>query len=426
MVSPASSRLSRFMKEKGGNAVIVFSLAAPATVGGAGLAVDYSMWSRQKAALQTTADSAALAASFELAKVGSSAEMLANAEIAARGFAEQNSSGRSVDVSVDITNLKATVVISEPAIVNFGRLFSIEPFLISASSEALVDEGSGERACILALDKTAKTGVTITGTAVFDAQDCRVHSNALGPQSMVFGGSATIRARSMTASGTAVSNGSSVTVESTVASGVPRINDPLDPEPDDPYVNWVGPTPGPCTKRNLKISVDGDYALPSGTYCSGASITAKGSVTLSGQYVFTDGPVKITADGSVTGTNVSLFLTGSRTTLDVSGQADVRLSAPNLGTLDGIVLASDPEQTGSNLQTRITGGATVDLSGTIYLPNQDFVWRGNTRVNRSVITQVVARTVDIAGTTEIIYEADAPAMDYPEVLIRPMIAYLAK
>jgi hypothetical protein len=243
---------------------------------------------------------------------------------------------------------------------------------------------------------------------------------------MVFGGSATIRAKAMTASGTAVTNGSSVTVESTVASGVPKINDPLDPEPDNPYVDWVGPTPGPCTKRNLKINVDGDYALPSGTYCSGASITAKGSVTLSGQYVFTDGPVKITAGGSVTGTNASLFLTGSRTTLDISGQADVRLSAASLGMMDGIVLASDPAQTGSNLQTRITGGATVDLSGTIYLPNQDFVWRGNTRVNRSVITQVIARTVDIAGTTEIIYEADAPAMDYPEVLIRPMIAYLAK
>jgi Flp pilus assembly protein TadG len=426
MVSLTSTRLSRFIRDKGGNAVIVFSLAAPVTVGGAGLAVDYSMWSRQKAALQATADSAALAASFELAKIGTSAEMLANAEAAAKGFAEHNSSERSVDVVVDVSAHTAKVTLAEPAIVNFGRLFSIEPFLISASSEAQVDEGSGERACILALDETAKTGVTITGTALFDAQDCRVHSNALGSQSMVFGGSATIRAKSMTASGTAVTNGSSVTVDSTIASGVPRINDPLDPEPDNPSVNWKGPTPGPCTKRNLKINVDGDYALPSGTYCSGASITAKGSVTLSGQYVFTDGPVKITADGSVTGMNVSLFLTGSRTTLDISGQADVKLSAPNLGTMDGIVLASDPAQTGTNLQTRITVGASVDLSGTIYLPNQDFVWRGNTRVNRSVITQVIARTVDIAGTTEIIYEADAPAMDYPEVLIRPMIAYLAK
>jgi Flp pilus assembly protein TadG len=407
-----------FLREDKGQAVMAFGVAMPIIMSAAGMAVDFSMWFKQRDKLQAVADAAAVAAATTLIGSGSVTTKALAAKAAGEAYVDVNAPGRTRTVTVNGTTMRAVVTITETGRSSFAQLFGIGDVHLAARGTASVGP-KDSRACVIALDPDAKTGVTITGSAKFKMTDCVVWSNSTSNQSTVIGGTATVEVSRMCAVGKAVFNGSSNSVTGSFESDCDSMADPL--------ATFAGPLPSkPCIK-NFAVTSNGDVTLSPGTYCGGLSASAKGKITLTkGIYVIDGGPLKLTADGSVTGTDVGIYLTGKLADAQISGQSTVSIEADDTGIMKGIVLASDRTQTG-NLATKITGGATVDLVGTVYLPSQDFVWRGNSRTsNPSSITQIIAKTVDMAGTTDVIYESNFEANNFTPVTNSLRMAYVSE
>jgi hypothetical protein len=414
------SSLNKFLRDRSGQALLIFTLASPVALGGAGMAVDVSMWVRQKDSLQLLADSAALAAASELARTGTSAEKIEKADSVARGFVDTNGEGRSVAVSVDIAAMKATVKVEEPAIISFGKLFGIKPFALGADSTASLAANEA-RACIISLDPAAKIGVNISGSGKFIAKDCWVKSHSTATGSITIGGSAQVSAAVMCASGGIKIAGTSATIDPDTVM-IPKCYEETNPFASLSYASY---SKSSCQK-NVAIVSKSDVKIAGGVYCGGLSVTTDGSIEITGDVIIDNGPFKLTAKGNVTGEGVQIRLSGKQATFDVSGQGHVKLSArPGTEDFPGLVLVSDKNQNG-NLISKISGGSYVDLAGSVYLPEQDFVWRGNSKTaDPSVVTLIVAKTVDIAGTTQIHYEPRFEDFALKPVSIKPYISYLA-
>ncbi|WP_181701080.1 pilus assembly protein TadG-related protein [Chthonobacter albigriseus] len=411
--------LFRFAKKKNGNALVSFSLVMPVLLGTVGMAVDVSMWVKQRDGLQAVADAAALAAARTLNGSGSSTVLQAAALQAARDSATAISASATAVPTADPATGKVSVEVTEPALISFGSVVGIRPFDLKAVAKSEVGLAKA-RTCILALDEDAKTGVSITGSGTFKAVGCRVHSNATSDQSIVVGGDADVTVSNMCAAGKTVINGSSATIEGTRRDGCGAL--------DDPLASTTQPTDEKCDYKDYQIVSQGSVTLNPGTYCGGLRASAKGDITLNpGIYIIKNGPMKLTADVTVTGDNIGLFLTGSKATGEISGQADVHLSASDAGPMAGIVLASDRAQTGNNLETRISGGASLDLAGSVYLPKQSLVWRGNSRSDDpSRVTQIIAANVDIAGTADIVFETIFESENYPPIETVAWMPYLTQ
>lgn len=419
------SLMTRLGSDRSGQALIVLTLASPAVMGGAGMAVDYSMWVRQKASLQTIADAAALAAAFELSQNGLSGALTEKAEAAAVAFVEANGNGRDVSVMVDMARLSARVSVSEPAIVNFGKLFGIESFDIRASSTAAMGE-TPARACILATNTSAKTGVKISGSGTFLAEDCTVWSNADSATSIVFGGSITASATRFcyNAGGYSI-NGVSATVSGGIAE-CGYMADPLEGyKPTDALAANRG-----CDFNNIRINSKESVVLQPGRYCGGLAVTSDQKITLNkGFFIVDGGPMKLTAGSNIVGEEVGVWLEGKQATLEVSGQADVLLTADAdpASAMPGIVLATDPDQTGSNLVSRLSGGASVDLRGSVHFARHDFVWTGNSSSGSPTeVTMLIARTVEVSGTADVLYKANFEEEGFEPIEIKPKVAFIAQ
>lgn len=406
-----------FVRDDKANAIMLFGLAMPVVLGASGVAVDVSVWVKQKDRLQVVADLAAVAGVKELTGSGTLTSKATTAATVAKAYVDVNAPNLTRSVAVDTSTLAVKVSVQEPAFLSFANLFGITPFDLAASSSAVVGDLDA-RPCILALDETAKVGVTFTGTSKFEAVGCLVWSNSLSEKSIEVGGTTTVKVSHMCAAGEIVVNGSSNSLTGTRQEKCEVLADPLK--------DWTGPASAkPCIK-NFSITSNSNVTLSPGTYCGGLSASSKGSITLQpGIYVIDGGPLKLTADSSITGTDVGIYLTGKLADVTIAGQAEVALDADDEGAMDGIVLASDRTQSG-NLMTKITGGSSVDLVGTVYLPSQDFVWRGNSRSgNPSEITQVIAKTVDVAGTTDIYYEADFEAEGFEPIETYVRVSYVS-
>lgn len=399
----------RLLHRRDGNVAMSFAIMMPITVAMAGMLVDSSVWEAQKASLQGLTDRAALAGAVVLndsnyattAKRNAAAIQAATDQI----FASRPDLTPKIQMGPD--NRSLTVALTETGIVSFGGVFGIERVDLGASSLAVADFSAGA-ACLLALNEQSNvTGITFGGSATFTAPGCIVWSNAPSRRSIVVQGSATVNAERMCAAGQVETNGSSASITGSRGGGCGKVT--------DPFLSWSPSPPSGCDANRLRITSHDDVTLWPGTYCNGLDVSSQGTVTLMpGDYWVKNGTMKLTAGGSVIGTDVGVYLYGSGSTIDVSGQQTVRLKARTVGDLKGKIVASDRRMTG-NLASRITGGAALDLTGSIYLPNQNLTFAGNT-VAALTVKQVIADTIDVTGTTTVGFKTDFEAAGYPRIV----------
>jgi hypothetical protein len=128
-----------------------------------------------------------------------------------------------------------------------------------------------------------------------------------------------------------------------------------------------------------------NFTLDPGTYCGGIEILAGATALLNpGLYIMKDGPFRVQSGAVVTAENVTLSFTGATATLYLQGGAQVRLTAPAEGDLAGLALFS--ESIAPNVeQFTISGGATLDLEGGMYLPTHE-IWLKSPTTDRAVLT----------------------------------------
>jgi hypothetical protein len=355
-----------FSADQAGNMAIVFALCAALVIGAAGGALDYMRLTRERSALQEAADAAALAAARLYGKT--EAERDASAQ---KIFAQNYRLSDGVAPVVALTYDGDFVIVNVSRDVPTMLLGIVGKRSFSAAVTSQAARGVSAPVCLLALDETLPNGFEIYGNAGLTASNCAAVSNSADDRGMRTYGAATAEASEF-----AVVGGFDGTFSPTPISGI----NPL----ADPYAAKTLPAPGPCIDASSRL-MQANFTLDPGTYCGGIEIMAGATARLNpGLYIMKDGPFEAQSGAVVTAENVTLAFTGPTATLYLQGGAQLRLTAPTEGDFAGLALFS--ESTASTVEWfTISGGATLDLEGGMYLPTHE-IWLKSPTADRAVLT----------------------------------------
>ncbi|MBZ9710479.1 pilus assembly protein TadG-related protein [Mesorhizobium sp. ESP7-2] len=364
------------------NVAIIFALSLPIVVGAAGFGIETSFWYYNSLRLQATADAAAYAGALEQISGSDKPTIVAAAtqSAASNGLGSGTIVVNTPPASGSNTAKKAVeVVVGQNLDRMFTSLFTQGQVPEQARAVALITNAS--KACILALDPSASKAALFSGNTSVKLTGCSVMANSIASDALKLQGSASLQADCVvSAGGVSLSNPVTTVCPAPITQALPAA---------DPFAGLLAPAASnPCQD-------DSKATLSPGTYCSGMAL--KGNVTLSPGVYVVQGNLKINANAAITGSGVTIFMSGS-STVSINGNASVKLSAPTSGTYSGVLFYGD--RTGNSASSTFNGTADSLLTGAIYFPKQQISYLGNFSGNGGC-TQVVADTIQWSGNSTI-------------------------
>lgn len=413
--------LSKFFRDVRGHFAVFFALGAPVLIAAAGLAVDYTAWTRQQAKLQGIADATAIAAArefymanAEIGQVNAIANVFANAQLMGDTGNGAVSVNASVLNGVDGNGDQAAAIqvdVSQSRTGYFTAAISgsFKPLEATAVARVL----GGGRLCVIGLDEDAGTTIETRQNAKVTATECAVYSNSTSPSGIDAGGSSEILAELICSAGGVYGGPSNFTPGPTT--DCPQIEDPLSGRP--------APAFGGCDHTNvvIKNSDDDDdddegggtINLDPGVYCGGIKIQHGAVHFEAGIYIIRDGPLQITSNSSVTGGHVGFYLTGANAVLDFGSNSDIDFTAPKDGEMAGILFFEDRAAPPDRRHV-IKSKKADNLLGTIYLSRGIFVVETNNKVAQdSAYTAIIANKIELSKKPNLYLNADYNATDVP-------------
>lgn len=426
----APAVLAAFLADTAGSTLTTVALALPILVGASGLGVEVSAWYAARRQMQTAADAAALSGAYELARRNHDQIQPAALQEAGRnGYAAGGITEITVNrpptggAFVGKGSAVEVLIVSSEDLLFSGALLdgSVE---IAARGVAMV-ETSGS-ACVLALDPTAASAVSISGEVSIHMPGCVLAANSTDPSSITIGGTTIVEADSLwTAGNYSIDGSASVTMTRPPITEAWALDDPY--ADLDPYVS------GGCDQTNA-VYKNTTVTISPGKYCNGLTIDTNGIVTmLPGTYYINSGDFTVVASGSVTcacddpgeGVTIVLTTTGALSSIGVvkiNADATVNLQAPSDPTADypGVLFFQDDRAptTGVN---KFNGGANMLLSGAIYFPSQPLEWSGSSDTSAPTCTIVIAQRVTFTGDAVIDNSMCAEAGVEPITILSPIL-----
>ncbi len=391
--------VNSFRGSEAGSTTTLFAVSLVAVFGVMALAVDYAAWMNRTSDLQATADAAALAGVARLAasEGGESAAQFAQTYLQAKKIAPSNS-----NVTVNNGAATVTVTITETGRRYLSPVIGLDAPTIKVVAEA-VAQGKAARPCIIALDPAAPIGIDFSLAGSVTAIDCAIWSNSTSATSFDLNGSGTASSDRNCAVGGVSGNTFAITP---------------DAEPNcrpavDPFLSWMPPASAICDQSNFQKLDNGPVTLTPGVYCGGLKVGGATELFLEpGVYFIQDGPLKVNAGASITGTGVTILLTGIDSHADFLGSASVHLSAPMSGPTEGLVIAAGREE--PILDTKVGGGVEMDIEGTVYLPTHNLSYGGNSEsILPSSYTFLVAKTIKFHGGSTVVVRGDPETAQVP-------------
>jgi len=373
-----------------GNVVAIAAAAMPLMIGAAAVGIDtiqLSIWKRQ---LQRMADAGAIAG--------------------ARALLQEKSASTAVNRSLSFNNhvplASAAVVENAPTTGPFRNdtkavrvvLTSTERLLpfwrfFQGSSPALSVEATARIVsigpfCMFSTEDGTAVGIDAGGQANI-VLGCGMATNSQANPAVTARGEAKVTASSVTAVGGLDPN-SRFKSPTTFHAYSEKQDDPLQDLPD-PTV-----PPGPCPAK--LVEPPQTETLSPGCF---ASMTLKGNVTLNpGTYYIDSGALYIASQATVTGTGVTLVLTGNTPgTITIEGGAKLTLSAPTSGDYGGVLIYQDRDAPLLN-NVSLAGGSTGKLEGAIYVPRANVTVAGHAGMNTQCL-QLVGRRLNFTGAMNI-------------------------
>ncbi len=245
----------------------------------------------------------------------------------------------------------------------FARVFGRDSMEITASAVA----GRGGPPCVLALDPLASSAMSLGGRARVTAVGCGIQVNSTATSALRIKGWARLTASDICVAGRASAKRSAASPDPNEY--CPAINDPL--------AGLKPPEVGACDHVGLSLRRT-TTTLDPGVYCGGLNIGAGSDITLSpGLYIMQDGPLSLAARSSLSGSGVTMFLTGDKGLISFKGMSQINLTAPTSGAMEGVLFFQDPEFGG----THDWGGwSTTSLQGVIYFPSGKLVSKNDTDI----------------------------------------------
>jgi Flp pilus assembly protein TadG len=384
--------LQNFLSDQSGSYVLVVAMMMPVLVGTAGLGTEVVWWLYKHKDMQSAADSGAVSA----ATAGSNLAVQANSVTASYGYANGvNNVTVTVNQPPASGNYTSTaqaveVIVSQSEPRMLSSLFGSGPVVITARAVAVPNAGTG---CVLGLDPTASSTVSVSGSNNLNLINCNLYSDSNASPSLNVNGSAKVSANQVGVVGT-VSGASNITATNGIKTGMRAVT--------DPYANVTPTMPTYCDYNN-KMQVKGTTTLNPGVYCGDVSVNAGATLTLNpGIYYFNGANLSVAGNATITGSGVTLIFTGSGNnwgSATIGSNANVTLTAPTSGLTKGIVMYGDrnmPVGTAFNLE----GGGTQNFGGAIDLPKAALKFAGGNGTTTSC-TQIIADTITFTGSSNV-------------------------
>jgi Flp pilus assembly protein TadG len=421
----ATASLRKLLGDRSGSVAVTASLLAPVMFMAVAAAVDYSMFARERSRLQNQVDAAAIFSARELQMAKADTQKIS---ALAEHFVHIEEPSAAVQTQVNLEAFSVTVSAQKKYDPKMGALFWGSAPAVAASATARLN-GTAPL-CLLALDTKAHSTVHLEASAAMTATGCMVYSNSKHPKGLHAQDSAILKAGIVcTAGGKSKTKGATVTPEP--VTDCPQMEDPLRAR--------TGPAVGACRFDAMVVS-GGTQLLEPGVYCKGLKITDGAVVTLAkGTYIIKDGPLIVDKGGSLSGSDISIYLTGNASNLVFEADSIINLSAAKDGPLAGLLIFDDPSGAsapaippyplpvplvgdllgdllpkGPPREHKILSDNARTLLGTIYMPQGRLIIDATKPIaDKSAYTVLVVRRIDLHAGPNLILNSDYSASDVP-------------
>jgi hypothetical protein len=362
--------MRNFLCDSRGSIAIIFSIALLALIGFVGLSIDVGSWVRQRSDLHSAADTGAFAGARALVeavlrKDDSNAEAIARAT-ALKYVAANGAGTATAQVSVSASRpYGVKVILDEPGDQYFSKAIGQEAPDIDVVSHVFANRVAD--ACVVALDPQAQPGIRFGLSGDVVANGCSIWANSETSDSMDGQGSGRVSSDYNCAVGLADAT-SSFNISPNVQSNCLKVR--------DPFADWTAPdhSATACTANNLRVNGQKGAMLSPGKYCGGITILGGATVQfLPGEYIIDGGNLVALGSSSLSGSGVCFLFTNGAG-IDLSGTADVDLSACTSGDMAGMIFASSPSE--PRVTSTIAGNSFFRLEGHVYLPTHDVNYSG--------------------------------------------------
>jgi len=396
-------------RRRRGQIVLLSALTLPAAAAFLGLALDTGLVLETRRRVQSAADSAVMSATHELQRGKPDLAVDAAFLDAARNGFDDEAPQTSVTVNhppaggprAGNTDF-VEVIISENLPTYFLRF--INRSQVEVRGRAVAGLTPFGETCVMTLDREASAAMRLNGTPTLLA-NCGVMVNSNDPEALqVLGAPATLDATFVGVTGGFSGSG---TISPDPVTGVPPMVDPLAHlEPLDPAAFPPG-------------FKSGNTYHP-GVYNNRITVAGPPFITTTfepGIYILRDG-MRIN-NGTIVGDGVTFYHTGEGGAIDIAGNANVTLTAPPSGPMQGILFFSDPNA--PNMDNRIgRGNSTFQFEGTLYFPTMHLDWAG-TPLGDGSNGMIIANTLDVSGTADVLMTMPDPNQGGVEVLSATLV-----
>jgi len=388
--------INRFKKDDKGTTAVLFAICLMAVLGSVALSIDFGAWAKKRSDLSSSADFGSLAGARALVeavlrKDDDNAEAIAR-QTAVTFVSENNGADAAANVTASATRpYGVTVALNE-----YGKQYFSKAVGASAPDIDVVSHAVANRvadACVVALDPAAEPGIQFGLSGSVVATGCSIWSNAEPANSMDGQGSGRVSSDYNCAVGGG-STTSSFNITPSVRSNCLKVR--------DPFADWTAPdySSQPCTANNMRINGQVGSTLSPGRYCGGITIMGGATVHfLPGEYIIDGGELIAKGSSSLSGTNVCFLFTNGAN-VDLSGTADVDLSACTSGPMEDMIFAAGRDE--PRVTSILSGNNLFRLEGHVYLPSHDLRYSGGPDGGFPAdYTTIAAATIRFDGSSRV-------------------------
>jgi len=406
------ARLRRGLREESGQALVFGVVSMIAVLPCVGLAIDVGQIRYEQQQMQSAADAAALAGVIEVSSCGSTADCTAMQTAAKQALVENGFSSSSFTVLTQCASagsgLTLTVnngpcalgstdpnkgntsyvetVLSGPVSTIFANMIGIRSIRITVRAEAGTHGGVPPNCLVVSADSAASTqGITLQGgsTGGINTPNCGIYDDDSNTSNALVDNSGNVTSSKFMVVGGKQNSGA--TFSSTPVTGASVLPDPLSYLTTDSDA----PTAGSCTSQSATPA--NGATLTHGTFCSGITLNANVSVTLSAGTYYIENGITVDSGATLIGTSgVTLYVASGSVGFN-STNSTVELTAPTTGTLAGIVIwQASSDTNGINLDA----GSTSEYNGAIYAPTAQLTLNSGSNAATCTVIDVGSLMLD--------------------------------
>ena len=381
--------IKKALKDESGQFALITAIAAVPLVICVGVAIDTAYIHNSSTTLQTSLDSAALAAVIPGNMDNAQREAYAK-EVFYNNFVE--------NVPVDVK------VVATPDRVDIQGSLEKETLFMSFTGNSLVKYQQKAAAiktnedviCVMTLSPDARGSLRFEKNALVNAPACSIQVNSNDQNALIASGNYQPNAKRICVHGgvngnvgpTAQANCSAL--EDPYASlNIPNFTGDMSEcnyGPLDDIVASVAQAAiqyfifGAIDQKvvddvyeamdtTFAIGPNNDVRYP-GVYCHGLHFYDTETTLMPGTYYIQDGPLSFGAGASVSGEGVTFVFRGENSYLYTYDEVSLDFSAPKTGKYAGLIFAQD-KNSSTDMTSIIKGNTNIRLVGTSYFPTQD-------------------------------------------------------